>query len=711
MSKTRIHIINPLILLCIILSAFSVPLDVIAPRAVKRPKVFNEHGQSRVDNYHWLQNSKNPNVLSLLVQENKYADKVLAPIMDFSYKLYYEMAERFQENNEDIPVKNGDYWYYQRFKEGEQYPLVCRKKIDWSGKEKVIFDQSEMAKGLNFFILKEYTISNDNDKVAYVYDTIGNKQYTLRIKDLKKNKLLPDVITQVAAKGFVWTKDDKAFYYLKNDDRKKSYRLMKHVIGEDISKDEILYEEKDKQNFLYISQSNSKKYLILNSKNYNHSETHYLELENGNSVLKPFEKRSDNVFYTVEHYEGNEFFVFTNYNAFNYQLLKTSISNTRKEAWKTVIAHKPMALLVNYTVLKNHLVTHHKEKGIDNITIHSKLDTFSRNLTFSEQNFEVSVSSFDKYAYNSDSIRINYSSLTVQNTVISYDLNTGKITYLKQDKVNNYYSKDYESKRLWVKSRDSVMIPVSIVYKKSLFKQDATNPLIVYGYGAYGDNTPISFQPNLVSLLDRGFVYAIAHVRGGSEMGNEWYENGKLKNKMNTFNDFIDCAHYLRDNKYGNSKKLFAFGGSAGGTVIGNVINQEPELFKGVIATVPWMDVLNDMMDESLPLTVAEYTEWGNPNVPEYYDYIKSWSPYDNIRPANYPHIYTTGNLYDQNVPFSSPAKWVQKVRDMSTSKNPVIFKCNLKEGGHQGPSGRYTALKNISTQYAFLLNLADIHK
>jgi oligopeptidase B len=711
MSKIRENIIYLLLAIGLMSSGFVVLVDTIVPKAVKRPKVFKEHDNARIDYYHWLANPKNPNVITHLEQENRYAAKMLAPLSNLQEKLYKEFSERYLPNEEDIPTQKGDYWYYQRYELNQQYPLICRKKGDLGAKEEVIFDIAKMAKNKNYFLLRQYTVSNDAMKVAFVYDTIGNKQYMLRIKDLKTGTILSDVITTTAAKGILWSNDDKALYYIKNNEKVKSYRLMKHILGTNSTKDEIVYEESDNQNFIYIHTSSSRKYLLLNIKNYNHSETRYLNLERPDSELKLFQKREKDVFYEVDHYGEEDFYIYSNYEAPNYRVLKTPLSKTTIQNWKDVIPHKKSALLTAYRFSKNYMITHHKEKGIDKIRVHSRKDTSSFKLDFGEDTFEASFSVHNLNIYDCDSIRITYSSLTVPNTVISYNIKTSKTTYLKQDVVNNYVSRDYMSKRIWVTSRDNQMIPVSIVFKKGLFKQDGSNPLLLNAYGAYGDNAMTNFRPTVVSLLDRGFIFAIAHVRGGSEMGSQWYDEGKLNKKQNTFNDFIDCAHFLKKEKYGDPSRLFAIGGSAGGMLIGAAVNQEPELFKGIVATVPWVDVLNDMMDENLPLTTAEYTEWGNPNDKEMYNYIKSWSPYDNVKIANYPAIYTTGNLYDNNVPYSSPAKWVQKVRDFSTSKNPIIFKCNLKEGGHTGPSGRYAAFKNISTQYAFLLNLADIKK
>jgi oligopeptidase B len=711
MTTARKHIFYILISIGLLSSGFVVLVDTVIPRAAKRPKIFMEHDNSRLDNYHWLANPKNPTVLAHLELENRYADKMLAHNQMMQERLYKEFSERYQPNEEDIPTRIQDYWYYQRYELNQQYPIICRKKENWNTKEEVVFDIAKLAKGKNFFQLRQYITSNDGLKVAYLYDTIGNKQYTLRIKDIKTGVVFLDTISNVAAKGITWTKDDKAIYYIKNNEKVKSYRLMKHVLGTNSAKDLVVYEELDDQNFIFNHVSSSRKYLLLNIKNYNHSETRYLDLDDNNAKLKLFEVRSKDVFYEIDHYTGDEFYIYSNYKATNYRVLKTPLSKTQHENWVDVIPHKKSSLLVSYRVFKNYIITHHDELGVDKIRILSRLDTSSINLDFGEDTFEASFTAFNQSAYDCDSIRISYSSLTVPNTLISYNLKSGKTTYLKQDVVEGFVSRNYESKRIWVKSRDNKMIPISMVYKKTLFKQDGTNPLLLNAYGSYGDNTMTTFRPTVISLLDRGFVFAIAHVRGGSEMGSQWYDDGKLTNKKNTFNDFVDCAHFLKNKKIADPSRTFAIGGSAGGMLIGAAVNQEPELFKGIVVTVPWMDVLNDMMDETLPLTTAEYSEWGNPNEKNAYDYIKSWSPYDNVKAANYPAIYTTGNLFDNNVPYSSPAKWVQKVRDLSTSTNPVIFRCNLKEGGHTGPSGRFVAFKNISTQYAFLVDLAGIKK
>jgi oligopeptidase B len=677
-----------------------------APVAQKISKTFTEFGQARVDDYHWLNNGKDSNVVNHLKAENAYCHQMLGHTEGLQKKLYNEMVSRVEQVTQDVPVKSDGHWYYRRFEAGKEYPLICRKKGDWNATEEVILDLPTLSKAHKLYRLFEYQSSPDGNLLAYLVDTSGDRRNTLYIKDLRTGQLLKDQASDVANGGLVWSKDGKYLFYLLNDKTVRSYKVMRHALGSDAKTDPSVFEEKDITFSLGMGESSSKKYLMVSSGSTTTSEARYLDLATPLSNLKVVYPRQRDLEYYADHCEGEVLHIYNNANgAKNYKVSTTPIANSGLANWKDLIPHSDSSFLQRFTILKNYILIQDKVKGLNKIRILNRQTNQMEDLDFGEEVYLANMYLGDPDNFESDSLRYNYQSPTTPSSTFRYDIKTKTKTILKQDKVAGYNSTQYETKRLWVKARDGVEVPLSIVYKKASFKQDGSNPLLLYAYGSYGINTEPNFNQTVVSLMDRGFVYVIAHIRGGQELGRKWYDDGKLKNKKNTFNDFVDAAEYLVSNKYTNSDKLFANGGSAGGMLMGAVINQKPSLWRGVVAEVPWVDVISDLYDESLPLTSLEWDEWGDPRKAEFYDYIRSWSPYDNIKKENFPAILATGGLNDTQVTFYNPTKWVQRLRENNTGQNPILFECDLG-AGHAGQSGRFERYKKTALKYAFILDL-----
>jgi oligopeptidase B len=678
------------------------------PTVAKQAHPFSEYGTQRPDDYFWLSNPKDSAVIRHLNAENDYTAKMLAHTEGMQTVLYDEMVSRVEQVNADIPVKKNGYWYYRRFEEGKEYPLICRKKETWTAAEEILLDVPTLAKGHKIFRLYQYAVNPDNSLMAYLADTSGDRRNTLYIKDLRSGKLSNDKMNDVATNGLVWSNNGKYLFYVVNDPTVRPYKVMRHLLGSDSKTDPSVFEEKDNTFGVGIDKTKSKKYIFITSNSTTTSETRYLEADNAdNLTTKTLQPRQRDLLYFANHYEGDTFFILNNHEAKNFKLSTVPTKNSSLANWHDLVPHSDSSLLENFEVLKKYIVLQDKTNGLNKIRVIYRETGLLQDLDFGEEVYEANMYLGNEDNYDSDSLRYDYQSLTTPNSVFHYDIPSKTKTILKQEKVKGYNLSKYETKRIWVKSRDSVSIPLSIVYRKDLFLHDGSNPLYLYAYGSYGFSTSPNFNQSVVSLLDRGFVYAIAHIRGGQELGRKWYEDGKLLKKKNTFNDFVDAADYLVNNKYTAMDKLFANGGSAGGMLMGAVINQRPELWKGVIAEVPWMDVITDMFNDKLPLTTLEYDEWGNPKNREYYDYMLSWSPYDNVKRTNYPAILATGGLNDTQVPYFSPAKWVARVRENNVGKNPILFKCNM-DAGHGGQSGRFDRFKLTALKYAFMLDLVN---
>jgi oligopeptidase B len=679
------------------------------PNARKEAKVFNEQGKQRTDDYFWLSNPQDTAVITHLKAENAYVEAVMKHTEGLQKKLYDEMVERIEQRYESLPTKQNGYWYYARYNEKSQYPLYCRKKEVTTAPEEIMMDVNKLAEGHQIYLVRGRAISRDNNWMAFAEDTTGNRQCNTYFKNLNTGVVAKEIIPNTSG-SYAWSNDNKTFYYIVNDQAVRPYKLMKHTLGNDPSADVEIYVEKDSTYSLNLSPSKDNRYIFISSSSTTTTEARYLDANNPSASAVLIQPRQRDLLYYPNFVEGNNFVIYHNHQAKNFKLSQSPIANPGISNWTDIIPHQDSALLENVEILQQYIVAQHKVKGLNRITVINRKDNSSYLVPFSEDAYVVNMD-LPTDDFTSDSIRYTYTSLTTPSTDYGFNLTTKQKVLLKQQKVGGGFKQsDYETKRLWAPATDGTLVPVSIVYKKASFKKDGSNPLLLYAYGSYGASSDPWFNSSVISLLDRGFVFAIAHVRGGQEMGRYWYEDGKLLKKKNTFTDFIDCAQFLINEKYTSSDKLFANGGSAGGMLMGAIINMQPELFRGVIAEVPWMDVVTDMFDPNLPLVTLEYDEWGDPRDRNYYDYMMSWSPYDNIRKANYPAILATGGLNDTQVPYFSPAKWVQKVRENNTGNNPVLFKCNMG-AGHGGESGRFERQKLNSLKYAFMLDQINKNK
>ncbi len=678
-----------------------------APVAKKNPHTFKEHDTTRSDDYFWLNDPKNPEVIAHLTAENDYTAKMLAHTEPLQKQLFKEITARLEEQTQSVPVKKNGFWYYTRYEVGKEYALICRKKQTLDAPEEILLDVPTLAKGYKVYRLLEYAVSKDNKMVAYLVDTSGDRRNTLFIKNLETQKILDDRVSDVSNESLVWANDNKTLFYILNDATVRGTKLMRHTLATNVKTDVFIYEEKDNTYDLGAGASRSHEYLLLASNNKNTSEVQFLNLNRPTEPLRMLQKRTKDCLYEVEHFNGDNFYILTNQNkAQNFKLVTAPIAKPSMSNWKEIVAHRDSVFLQGFEVLKNYLILQEKINGLTNVRVFSN-NTDEHNIEFADPAYVAAISVGDEDNFEADSLRLNYTSMTTPPTVYNYNFKTRLKTILKQDKVKGYESTEYESKRIFITVRDSVRVPVSLVYKKDLFKQNGTAPMLLYAYGSYGANSEPNFSTSVVSLLDRGFVYAIAHIRGGADMGRAWYENGKLLKKKNTFTDYVDCAEALVKQKFTATDRLFGNGRSAGGMLMGAVTNMRPDLFRGILAEVPWMDVITDMYNDQLPLTTLEYDEWGNPNKKNFYDYMLSWSPYDQVKDANYPAIFATGGLNDTQVPYFSPAKWVARVREHNTGKQKVLLKVEMKTG-HAGDSGRFERYKATALKYAFMLDLLE---
>lgn len=692
---------------CLLAALFVCSLSAIAQPSVpvtkKQKKVFNEHGHQRVDNYYWLSNPSDSNVINHLKEENAYVEAYLKKTEPLQKKLYDELVARIPQADQSLPVKRNGYWYYTRFEKGKQYPFYARKKGTTSAKEEIILNAPELAKGHKIYLVRGTAMSSDNMHYAYGIDTLGDRRSTLYIKNLKTGNAYSENISNTSA-DYVWANNNKTIYYVLNDHTVRPYKLMRHTLGTDPSMDKEMYTEKDSTYGVGISKSKNGRYIFISSNSTNTTESRYLDANDPNASPVLIQKRVEGVEYYPSYFEGDVFHIFTNKDAKNYKFVSTPIATPSIDNWKDVIAGSDKAFLENVEVLKNYYVVQTKENGLTQIKFLDRRNNKWSQVNFGQEDYVAGMSmATDDYA--TDSIRYYFTSLTTPGTDYLYDLKTGRKKLLKQQKVGgNFNPALYETKRIWSTSSDGTKVPVSIVYRKDKFKKDGSNPLYLYAYGSYGANSDPFFNSSVISLLDRGFSYAIAHIRGGQELGRDWFEQGRILHKKNSFIDYVDAAQFLVDQKYTSPDRMFANGVSAGGMLMGAITNMRPDLFRGVIAEVPWMDVITDMYNTDLPLTTLEYDQWGDPNKKEHYEYLLTWSPLDNVKPAKYPSILATGGLNDTQVPYFSPAKWVAKIRDNNLGNNPVLFKVNMG-AGHGGESGRFERQKLIALKFAFVLD------
>lgn len=683
------------------------PADIKPPATKKVTKVFTEQGTKRTDDYFWLSNSKDSAVMDHLREENAYTEAYMKHTEGLQKKIYDELVARIDQKALSVPTKRNGYWYYTRYEEGKQYPLYCRKKDQQSSREEIFLNVPAMAVGHQIFQVRGWEMARNNKLLAVGIDTSGSRKSILGIQDLSTGKNLTEFIANTSAE-FAWSSDSKTLFYVLNDHTVRPYKLMKHIVGTDPKTDKNLYTENDSTFEVSLSVSKDNRYIFINSESTNTSEVRFLDAANPDDAPVMIQPRTNNLEYSVDHFEGNVFHIRTNDKAENFKLVTAPVSSPGIAHWTDVIPYDNSAYLERAVVLKDYFLVQSKVNGLTEIKVINRKNDSAYKVDFGEEAFVANMYMATD-DYSSDSIRYSYASLTTPSSDYLYNLVTRQKQLLKQQVVaGGFDASNYETKRIWAKATDGTMVPISLVYKKDQFKKDGTNPLLLYAYGSYGINTDPYFNRSVISLLDRGFVYAIAHVRGGQELGRQWFENGRLLHKKNTFTDFVDCAQFLVNEKYTTPEKLFANGGSAGGMLMGAIINLHPNLFKGVLAEVPWMDVITDMFNTDLPLTTLEYDQWGDPNKKQYYDYMLSWSPYDNVIKTKYPAIFSTGGLNDTQVPYYSPAKWVAKVRENNTGNNVVLFKCNMG-AGHSGESGRFEALKLTALKYAFMLDQLGI--
>jgi oligopeptidase B len=675
------------------------------PVAQKIKKELTIHGDTRIDNYYWLNDRDNPKVIDYLKKENAYTDLIMEDTKELQEKLYNEIIGRIKQTDMSVPYKDNGYFYYTRFEEGKEYPVYCRKKGNLDAPEEVLLNVNEMAKGYDFFHVGGISVSNDNKMLAYGVDSISRRLYTIRLKNLETGELLSDEIPDTTGSA-TWAHDGKTLFYSRKDDGTlRPYKIHRHMLGTPAEKDVLVYEEKDETYSAFVYKTKSKEYIIIALSSALSDEYHFLKANDPNGKFNLFHPREEELEYDIDHFE-NRFFIRTNYKAKNFRLMKTPVSNTSKNAWKEVIPHRDAVLLENFELFNDYMVLDERINGLTQFSVINMRDQSEYLIDLKEQAYTAWFSVNPEF--DTELLRFGYSSMTTPTSTFDFNMKTKERCLLKQQEVVGGFNPDrYNAERLFATAEDGSKIPLSLVYRKGI-KKDGTDPLLLYGYGAYGHTTDPSFSSVRISLLDRGFIYAIAHVRGEQIMGRSWYEDGKMLHKKNTFTDFICSASFLIKNKYTSTEKLMAYGGSAGGLLIGAVVNMRPDLFTGIIAAVPFVDVVTSMLDESIPLTTGEYDEWGNPNNKKYYDYMLSYSPYDNVEKKDYPNMLVTTGLHDSQVQYWEPAKWVAKLREMKTDNNLLLLYTNM-ETGHGGASGRFEAHRETALEYAFLLKLLGI--
>ncbi|GAB2839028.1 oligopeptidase B [Ferruginibacter profundus] len=686
------------------------PDSIAAPVCEKKPKELIAFGDTRIDNYYWLNDyfKKGPDstkVVDYLVAENKYYDTMMSGSKGLQEKLYTEMKARVKEKDESVPVLKNGYYYYSRVEEGKDYFVYCRKMGSLEAKEEVLLDVNAMAEGHNYFSATGFSISMDNKLMAYGIDMLSRRQYNIYIKNLETGEVFKDVIPNTEGNP-VWANDNQTIFYTsKNLVTLLSEKIKKHKLGTDVAADKTVYEEKDPSNYIGVDKTKSDQYILIGSSATLSSEYRYINAAKPDDAFKVFQPRMKEVLYSVDHANG-KFYIRTNLNAKNFKIVTCTEENTGSSNWKEMIAHNDSILIQGIDVFKNFVAVSERKNGLTQVHIINTQTNASHYLAFDEPAYAAGLAYTPDY--NSDVVRFTYTSLTTPASVYDYNMSTKEKKLMKQQEVvGGYTASDYVTERLFATAKDGTKIPISIVYKKG-FKKDGTAPLHLYGYGSYGASMDASFNSARLSLLNRGFAFAIAHIRGGQEMGRYWYEDGKMMKKKNTFTDFIDCAEFLLANQYSSKEHLYTSGGSAGGLLMGAVVNMRPDLWHGVIAGVPFVDVLTTMSDPTIPLTTNEYDEWGNPADKDSYFYMKSYSPYDNVEKKAYPNMLVTTGLHDSQVQYFEPAKWVAKLRALKTDNNKLLLYTNM-DAGHGGASGRFKALKDRAREFAFFLTLEGI--
>ena len=689
-----------------------------APIAEKQDSIITTHGHTRVDPYFWMRltddqknaaeaDEQTQKVLTYLEAENKYLKHKLQATDELQERLYDEMVGRIKKTDETVPYFKNGYWYYTKYEAEKEYAIYCRKKSSLDQEEEVILDVNQLAKDANYYAVGGLSVSPNNQILAFAEDRVSRRIYSIRFIDLRTGTFLEDRLENTNG-NIAWANDNKTlFYTTKNKTSLLSESVLRHEIGRPITANEVVYHEKDPSFYIGVYRSKSGKYIIIYNNSTIASDYHILPTDSPQDNFKQFANRTAHHEYSIDHFE-DKFYVLSNRNALNFKLMETSDKNTSEEHWKEVIAHRDDVLIEDIEVFKNHLVVSERKNASTYIQIIQQTTGQVHAIDFGEEAYVAYVGTNPEF--DTHQLRFGYSSLTTPNSVYDYDMVKKSKELKKQNEVvGGHLPEHYETKRLFATARDGQKIPISIVYKKG-YQLDAQSPLLLYAYGSYGSSVDPWFSATRLSLLDRGFAWAIAHIRGGEEMGRAWYEEGKMFKKKNSFYDFIDCTNYLIEHQYSSAEHLYAYGGSAGGLLMGAVANMAPQLYRGIIAAVPFVDVVSTMLDESIPLTTNEFDEWGNPKNKDAYDYMLSYSPYDQVKKQAYPNLLITTGLFDSQVQYWEPAKWIAKLRDLRTDHNLLLMHTNM-EAGHGGASGRFKRYKETALEYAFLLSLEGIEK
>jgi oligopeptidase B len=669
------------------------------------PKRLEIHGHARTDDYYWLNQRENAEVIAYLEAENAYTASTMAAVRGLENELFEEIKGRIKQSDQSAPVRERDHYYYTRVEEGREYPIHCRKRGSLDAPEQVLLDVNRLAEGHGYYAVGRRAISSGQDLLAYAEDTVGRRIYTVRFKNLTSGEMLTDTIPEVTP-NLVWAEDNRTLFYARQDpETLRSCRIYRHELGTDPAQDALVYEESDETFSAYVDKTRSRQYLIIASIQTLSTEYRYLRADDPRGTFRVLEPRRRGHEYFADHL-GGHFYLKTNHEARNFRLMRAPVERTTLEHWTEVVPHREDVLLESFELFRDYLVLEERENALVKLQVRPWSGEPAHWVDFGEPAYEAAIGVNSEL--DTTLLRYKYESMTTPISDVDYDMARREKTIVKEEEVLGGFDKaDYLTERLWAPARDGTGVPISLVYRKGL-PRDGSRPALLYGYGAYGASMEAGFASHRLSLVDRGFVYAIAHVRGGEELGRRWYEDGRQLKKQNTFTDFIDCAGFLIAEGYTRADRLFAHGGSAGGLLVGAVLNMRPDLFRGAVADVLFVDVVTTMLDDSIPLTTVEYDEWGNPGDKQFYDYMLSYSPYDNVRAQAYPHLLVTTSLHDSQVQYFEPAKWVARLRALKTDDNRLLLETKM-EAGHGGVSGRYRRYRQLARRYAFMLDVAGI--
>jgi len=677
-----------------------------APKAKKIEKLLEIHNDQRNDPYFWMNERENPEVIKYLEEENAYTDFVMKETEDLQNDLYEEMKSRYKKDDESLPYFFNQYWYIVRYEDGKEYPIFSRKFQTLENEEEILLDANILAEGKEYFDIGSISISVNNDILSFSTDIVGRRIYKIFFKNLKTGEIYKDEIDNTTGKA-VWSSDNNYVFYIRKDESLRAFQIYRHELGTETEKDVLIFHEEDETFDVNVYKTKTLDYIFISSSSTNEDEHRFIPANDIFADWKIIQPRTEDLEYSVEHYQ-DDFYIITNADdSTNFKIVKTKVENPSIENWEDFIPHRENVLLEGFEIFNEYFVLEERESGLLQIKIIESKTGNSHYLPFSDPTYTAYIGT--NMEFDTNKLRFGYTSLTKPASTFEYNMKEKTTKLLKEQEVlgGKFHKENYISERIWATARDGKQVPISLVYHKDTPKSENT-PLLLYGYGSYGHTVDASFSSTRLSLLDRGYIFAIAHIRGGEYLGREWYEDGKMLQKKNTFFDFIDAAKHLITENYTSPKHLYAMGGSAGGLLVGAVMNYNPELFNGIVAQVPFVDVVSTMLDDTIPLTTGEYDEWGNPNAKEYYDYMKSYSPYDNIEAKNYPNILITTGFHDSQVQYWEPAKWTAKLRELKTDDNILIFKTDMSSG-HGGASGRFESLKEIALEYAFLFKIEGL--